>query len=311
MTARVVEFFGLTPLDPQGAANAALGTCPFIPGLCTKLDRGGERLGACTLQQINDADPVICCPNRLYADQFQILLDVATEAFGPDHALINAADLPAAKAAGTLTGKEVAVFGKHWGRELSIPQPRGGEDEGQSFFIDWVLARVDQTGELAEFTAVEVQTIDTTGSYNQAVASFKAGIPYIDSKGRNPGYTTAGFNWANVSKRILPQLIYKGYVLRREAKCTKGLFFICPSAVLRKIKDRLGGKLLDYPIASGTITFRTYDLGPPKPQGHPRGIVFAESFTTTVEQMAYAFVSPTNLPTMGVYEAAIRRALPA
>ncbi len=42
------------------------------------------------------------------------------------------------------------------------------------------------------------------------------------------GYSKAGVNWENVSKRILPQLIYKGYVLRRERLCSKGLFFVCP-----------------------------------------------------------------------------------
>jgi len=34
-----------------------------------------------------------------------------------------------------------------------------------------------------------------------------------------------------------------------------------------------------------------------------------ETFTTTVEQVAYAFVSPVNLPEMGVYEKAIMKAL--
>lgn len=37
-----------------------------------------------------------------------------------------------------------------------------------SYFVDWVLARLDGNGELTEFTAIEVQTIDTTGNYREA-----------------------------------------------------------------------------------------------------------------------------------------------
>lgn len=310
MAAWLVEFFGYPPLDPMGMQVAAENGCPFVGGNCTKLDRNAVPLGGCSLQQVNAADAVICCPNRLYAENYKVLADVAERAFGPGHNLIAAREIPDLRQGAKLTGLEVAVFGKKWGKELKIPQPRGGDDETQSFYIDWVLARIDADGQLAEFTAVEVQTIDTTGSYNQAVAMYRDGQPYIDRHGRNPGATTAGFNWANVSKRILPQLIYKGYVLRREAKCTKGLFFICPSAVLRKVRDRLGGALLDYPIASGTITFLTYDLGAPQQPGVTRPLIFTDSFTTTVEQMAYAFVSPANLPAMGVYENAINDALP-
>lgn len=115
--------------------------------------------------------------------------------------------------------------------------------------------------------------------------------------------------WANVSKRILPQLIYKGYVLRRERLCGKGLFFVCPTAVLARVRARLGTKMLEYPIASGTITFQAYDLAPAAREGKRRKLIKGATFTTTVEQVAYAFVSPVNLPEMGVYEKAIVAAL--
>lgn len=172
-----------------------------------------------------------------------------------------------------------------------------------------MLARLNEQGEMAEFTAVEVQTIDTTNSYREQSEAFFAGQPFIDRRGNNPGWSNAGLNWANVSKRILPQLIYKGYVLRRERRCGKGLFFVCPTAVLNKVRARLGTKMLEYPIAAGTITFQAYDLGPEVGPGDRRGLVKGETFTTTVEQVAYAFVSPVNLPPMGVYETAIGAAL--
>lgn len=210
-----------------------------------------------------------------------------------------------------MTGNEVAVFGKYWGSELSIPQPQQPDDEADigGFYIDYVLARLSKTGEMAEFTAVEVQTIDTTNSYREQSEAFFAGQPFIDARGNNPGWSGAGLNWANVSKRILPQLIYKGYVLRRERYCGKGLFFVCPTAVLNKVRGRLGTKMLEYPIAAGTITFQAYDIGPEVASGQRRSLVKGETFTTTVEQVAYAFVSPVNLPPMGVYETAIAAAL--
>ena len=50
-------------------------------------------------------------------------------------------------------------------------------------------------------------------------------------------------NWENVNKRILPQIIYKGHVLRLEERCTKGLYFVCPKQVYSRIRERLGGNL--------------------------------------------------------------------
>lgn len=305
MAAQVVEFFGYKPLDPQGQAHAAELNCPFVSRPCIK-----PRHGACSLQQ-SSGDPVIICPNRLYDKGHEILFDIAIQAFGNGVRLASSTEIEELKKNGQLTGKEVAVFGKYWGSELSIPQPKTPDDEAEvgGFFIDYVLARLDEQGEMAEFTAVEVQTIDTTNSYREQSEAFFAGKPFIDRRGNNPGWSNAGLNWANVSKRILPQLIYKGYVLRRERRCGKGLFFVCPTAVLNKVRARLGTKMLEYPIAAGTITFQAYDLGPEAASGERRALVKGETFTTTVEQVAYAFVSPVNLPPMGVYETAISAAL--
>lgn len=305
MGSRIVEFFGFKPLDPAGLALASNVHCPFVDGKCIKPEHG-----ACSLEQ-TAGDPIIICPNRLYANHHAVLLDVAVHAFGPGVHLLNATDLSASKAAGTLTGNEVAVFGKYFGSELSIPQPKLATQligKG-TFFIDYILAKVDFTGSIESFTAVEIQSIDTTDSYKAQSTAFFAGRPFTDSKGRTPGWSKAGLNWSNVTKRILPQLIYKGYVLRRERLCGKGLFFVCPTQVLEKIRLRLSTNMLEYPIAAGTITFQAYHLGDDPGLGQQRQLIKGETFTTTVEQVAYAFVSPVNLPEMGVYERAIYKAL--
>jgi hypothetical protein len=280
--------------------------CPFIGSACIKPNHG-----ACSVQQLESPEPVICCPNRLYASSYQILLDIATSAFGPNIDLIQPAEAKARRLGlnGGITGREVTVFGRFWGQELPLPRPPGSSGKARQYYVDWVLAKLAADGMLHELTAVEVQTIDTTGSYGDQAARFFAGSIFTDRQGRQQGYSDAGMNWENVNKRILPQLIYKGHVLRREAKCSKGLFFVCPKQVYERIRERLGGTLHTYNPGNGTITFRSYELGAPPGPGLARPLVFSGQFTTTVDQVAYAFVSPANLPEMNVYEQAINSAL--
>ena len=155
--------------------------------------------------------------------------------------------------------------------------------------------------ELIDFTAVEVQTIDTTGNYREEVRALFEGKDYDTPSTANP-------NWENVNKRILPQVIYKGHVLRREPKCSKGLFFICPSPVYSRIRERLGGKLDAIHPSSGSLTFMHYELGD-KNKARQYSLVHSGSFTTTVDQVALAFTSPKEMPAARSYENAIEAAL--
>ena len=117
-------------------------------------------------------------------------------------------------------------------------------------------------------------------------------------------------NWENVSKRILPQIIYKGHVLRRERLCKSGLFFVCPTRVYDRIQERLGGNLLPYNnLQPGSLTLMWYDVGEPIADGLSRPLALQGRFTTTVDQVALAFTSPSNLPAENVYETAIRAEL--
>ncbi len=86
---------------------------------------------------------------------------------------------------------------KRWGKELRLPQRsgRGG------YFVDWILALIGKSGKMSEFLAIEVQAIDTTGNYRAERDAYLRGIEY-------KGTSTAGLNWENVSKRILPKIEY-------------------------------------------------------------------------------------------------------
>lgn len=307
MALRITEFFGYSPLDPAGKANADKLYCPFVGSGCIK-----PRHGACSVRQLASAEIVVCCPNRLYAGNYKILSDIAHDTFGGDIELISP-DMAAKRRsgdAGGITAREVVVFGRYWGQELPLPRPPSKTGGGvRTYFVDWILAKLDKSGELHELVAVEVQTIDTTGNYGAQATLFFNGQPFSDAQGRIPGYSNAGMNWENVSKRILPQIIYKGHVLRREEKCSKGLYFVCPEQVYQRIRERLGGNLHTYKPGNGTITFRSYQIGEEKPAGQIRELAFFGQFTTTVDQVALAFTSPMNLPDPNVYELAIKAAL--
>jgi hypothetical protein len=102
--------------------------------------------------------------------------------------------------------------------------------------------------------------------------------------------------------------VWRG-ALDREPLCTKGLFFICPTPVYKQILTRLGGRLEDYHPQAGVLTFRWYNLGADAPVGVPRELISEGQRTTTIDQIALAFTSPSNLPAPRVYEQAIRAVL--
>ena len=142
----------------------------------------------------------------------------------------------------------IAVFGKQWGGELRLPQREGVG----SYFVDWVLVLLDGQGQIREFTAVEVQTVDTTGNYHASRQALE--------EGRGMARSTVGINWENVSKRIIPQLIYKGQVLQREDLCRAGLYFVCPDPVYDRVLRRLGGteRIPAFPSQPASIHFVSY-----------------------------------------------------
>ncbi len=301
MAGYISEFFGYRAEDNSAEAkNAAVRQiCPFLDGQCTKiLSRDRIISGVCAIRQKSEGSPsVICCPNRIYAENYKMLHNIAVVAFGCDlHLYAGRAAVDKARE----EGGAIAVFGHGWGGELRLPQRAGTG----SYFVDWVLARLDDTGELAEFTAIEVQTIDTTGNYRDAREAL------LDN--RQIKADTVGLNWENVSKRIIPQLIYKGQVLQREELCKTGLFFVCPKSVYDRVLNRLGGKdkIPTFPTQPASIHFVAYDYLPDAEQveGSILPLDVIEEHCTTVYKVQEAF-SSMNLPEGNVYRDAIRRSL--
>ncbi|WP_299844145.1 NotI family restriction endonuclease [uncultured Roseovarius sp.] len=70
--------------------------------------------------------------------------------------------------------------------------------------VDFVIADQDADGSIGNFLSVELQAIDITGSVFPAYQALRAGEQL-------PKRPTYGFNWDNVYKRYITQLIRKGY----------------------------------------------------------------------------------------------------
>ena len=302
MAGTITEFFGYRAEDNSAAAleAAADKKCPFLGTMCTKLlGRTRTVSGVCAIRQKRDGSPsVICCPNRIYADDYKMLHTISKMAFQQVLPLYSGR---AAVEKAKTDGGAIAVFGHGWGGELRLPQRSGVG----SYFVDWVLARLDAKGDLVDFTAIEVQTIDTTGKYSDAQKALK--------KDRRIVSDTVGLNWENVSKRIIPQLIYKGQVLQREALCKTGLYFVCPRPIYDRVLSRLGGKtkLPAFPTQPAAIHFIAYDYVEELEcvkNGNIAALDVIEEHCTTVYKIQEAF-SAVSLPDGNVYGDAIRRCL--
>ena len=163
----------------KGADPAASGfECPFIKSRCPKRSTNlpDEPYPVCTLWRKGDgaADPkndlIFVCPKRFYAVDF--LTDVIEHCW------------PGEKPKNPMVAPEVKMAG--FGN------------------VDFVIADVQDDGEVDQFLSVELQAIDITGSVFKAYQGLRAGV---DLEKR----PTFGLNWDNVYKRYITQLIRKGY----------------------------------------------------------------------------------------------------
>jgi hypothetical protein len=297
---QVTELFGYPPDDDGFGASVVAGRCPFVGGTCRKRFSDGMASGLCSAKATKGVAPVICCPQRLYANDYEVLRRVCREAFGPSVPLHTGA-----KAMSAIPDQGAAIpFGQRLGKELRVGA------RGTNYSFDWIIAHIDQRGELIELVAVEIQTIDTTGSYRRQSWELQArhGGPGVDGFPEPTVGKGSNFNFENVSKRILPQLITKGHILRVEELCKKGIFFACPTPVLERIYARLGGRLHEYALQPGAITFHDYSLDLSS-SDRPYPLAFGKSFTTTHDQVAQAFSAPIHLPPKNSYSDVLRKAI--
>jgi hypothetical protein len=107
-----------------------------------------------------------------------------------------------------------------------------------------------------------------------------------------------GLNWANVHKRLIPQLIRKGNVAASAPRC-RGLFFVIPDIVYRKFEEVVGA--IEALEASGryNLTVMTYNLGLERHSGQIRPLRHVRTVHYDLENVAASFVAKKD-PNVGI-----------
>lgn len=293
----IVEIFGYAPDDLSVAARDKWKSkhCVFVNAPCSKMNHdGSEVYGVCSVTSIGE--DCIICPNRLYAGNYQILADVAADAFCSSYKLYSYSEYTRRRADGLLDTCVVAL-GQKSGKEVRL---------GRQLSMDWVLAKVEGNT-LLGYVGVEVQSIDITGNYRENWASYRD-LPYnpaamIPASGH-------GMNWANVHKRLIPQLIRKGLIYSRSSHVTSGLYFLLPEIVYRRFEMVIGADIPLVPDKSpDNLTVFTYGLGPKVAHGNVRDLISLRKMRFSLEEFSSRFVVGANLPSGEELDAAVRRGL--
>jgi len=279
----LVEVFGYAPEDLSKAARSLwnIGGCPFVNKACIKINHDQTiTYGTCTVT--SPYGDIIICPNRLYADDYSTLKCVATDAFG---------DIPFLLFDEYIKQREsleecVVALGKNSGKEVQV---------GKHLSMDWVLARIIG-GELVESVGIEVQSIDITGNYRDAWHGYK-NLPQTNIPLSDLPSSQHGLNWANVHKRLIPQLIRKGVIYSRSKLVKKGLYFVLPEVVYNKFEGVIGSDIPTVDNASHeTLTVFTYALGEPVLSGEQRELISVRRLRFTLDEFSNRFISGANLP---------------
>ncbi len=117
--------------------------------------------------------------------------------------------------------------------------------------VDFVIADVAEDGEVNQFLSVELQAIDITGSAFESYQALRAGVD-LDKR------PTYGFNWDNVYKRYITQLIRKGYFHHH---WKSKIVAVIPEQVYQYIKGRADFiRSTDVTSPQVNIIFMTYCL---------------------------------------------------
>lgn len=282
----LVEIFGYAPKDatPNARKYWELKACPFVGRACTKYDHTHTICyGTCSVT--NAGQEVVICPNRLYANNYEPIRDVAENVFGKQPFMLF--DEYIKKSSPSL--ECVVALGQNSGKEVKLSK----------MSMDWVLAHI-KNGKLIEYVGIEVQSIDITGNYRDAWYAARDQKSDIPASGH-------GLNWANVHKRLMPQIIRKGLVYSKSSLVKKGLFFIVPEPVYQRFEEIIGKDIpLEHDAGKGIVSVFTYDLGKVVPHGRVRELVRNRVIRFKLDEFSTRFISGPNLPAGNILDDKIR-----
>lgn len=290
----LVEIFGYAPDDLTQSVRSLwnLGACPFINKACSKSNHDSSVVyGTCSVT--TTFGDCIICPNRLYEKDYATLRAVAEDAFGKMAEFVLFDEYIRRR---DESGIFVVALGQNSGKEVKI---------GRSLSMDWVLAKIENN-QLIEYVGIEVQSIDITNNYRDAWYAYKNLTP--NTKTIPP--SEHGMNWANVHKRLIPQIIRKGVVYSNSKLVKAGLYFVLPDIVYRKFEDIIGA---DIPLVTtkgaNVLTIHTYDLSPPTKHSQQRTLVNTRKIRVSLDEFSQRFISGPNLPTGDELDQAVKRIL--
>jgi hypothetical protein len=284
----IAELFGFAPDDMSPSATDAFHNkiCPFSKRKCSKTDHLGKMAyGVCSVTNGSSKDKrndVIVCPVRIYANDYNVLQLVAEDVWKSEFKkLVVGGTLEILKNNASAVPDSVVAFGQHSGKEVSAG----------SMSMDWVLQRyktVQGCLQPQDFVGIEIQSIDITGNYRgpwNAYQSLKNGTP----TGNIPS-SEHGLNWANVHKRLIPQLIRKGNIYSRTTGA-RGFFFVTPEQVFKRFENVLGTVATAKSVSRDNISIITLELDPNTSPGSVRSLVVKRRLHISLHDLATAFVN--------------------
>lgn len=290
----IVEIFGYAPDDLSKDARTlwSLGACPFVNKACSKSNSEQTVVyGTCSVT--TTFGHCVICPNRIYEKNYKSLKRVAEDAFGKDIEFLMYEEFIPRRA----SIKEcIVALGQNSGKEVKL---------GTKLSMDWVLAKVNN-GELVEYVGIEVQSIDITNNYRDNWYAYKN----LNSSTETIPRSEHGLNWANVHKRLIPQLIRKGLIYAKSDLVSNGLYFVLPDIVYKKFEDVIGK---DIPLvnhnAKDILTVHTYSLSEEVEHGKQRHLIIERELKFELEEFSRRFISGANLPSGEELDNAVRRVL--
>lgn len=225
--------------------------------------RGRDTIPFGTCSMEYNGDQIVICPERFYFDDFEVLRRVAQHYFG---SLANVRFYDEIEPSDMLPVK-----------------------------LDWVLAKV-VNNQVEDFCVVEIQSIDTSGTVRPVYDAFLRGADTNIKVNYSP-------NWANVFKRLLPQVISKGRMCH---DLGKRLYVVTQDHVLNYALNRMPLESMRNPRFSNIIFVPLTLKDTVRTDGFLE-MGFSEFIYTTSEDVEKAFVKATRVEEETMHDALIER----
>jgi len=226
---KIIELFAESNLrkNVKWSTLVAKQQCRFIGKKCIKIRKSepSVSIGTCTVAYGKNNENIIICPHRLIENN-QIFLDCI-------HLLTQHEP-----------GNELHIIS-----EISVP---GGS-------VDYVLASA-KNGKIKDFAAIELQTLDTTGS----VWGFRQ--LFLELQGiKQPAFdenATFGMNWKMTAKTILVQMHHK---ITTFENLNKHLVLVLQDCLMNYMKREFSFEHISItPKIGDSFHFHSYRLLPVK-----------------------------------------------